>query len=79
MQWMKAEFSQRRIHEKIHEKDWEKMEMEDPDPVVSLFYIWQFSDSCFLVWESMPGGSQSIWCERLLILQNTLDWDFCWR
>ena len=24
----------------------EKMEMEDPDPGISLLYIWQFSDSC---------------------------------
>ena len=39
---MKAEFSQRRIHENVHEK----MEMEDPDPGISLLYIWQFSDSC---------------------------------
>lgn len=42
MQWMKAEFSRRRMHEKFHERSHEKMEMEDPDPVISLFYIWQF-------------------------------------
>ena len=33
MQWMKAEFSRRRMHEKFHERSHEKMEMEDPDPV----------------------------------------------
>lgn len=43
---MKAEFSQRRMHEKLHERNHEKMEMEDPDLVLSLFYIWQFPDSC---------------------------------
>ena len=30
MQWMKAEFSRRRMHEKFHERSHEKMEMEDP-------------------------------------------------